>query len=970
MWIGGVNSNFGTAANWSTAAVPGPGDDVCITATTTTNPPAVADTYTVILNGNFSVHSLTLGGPNGTQTLVLPAANLSFGLGGASAVTANGVLTLGDSGGGFSVLSGSPLTNGGHLNTIAGGGGIRYLRLSIINTAAGTISIGTTTLQDQGNLTTNSGSVIVEPNGNLGLTGGSSLSNIAGAVTNNGTFGMSGGGTFTQRGGTQSGNPVLLSGVTLDDDLAAGAGLFTFTGNSTLTGSGSNPGVATGQVVTVSAGNVRVALGVNLTNAGTLIMGDSGGGFSVLDNPGTLTNSGHLNSIAGGGGIRYLRLNVVNTGTIDIGTTTLQDQGGTLTTNNGTLTVGVNGNFAVSGGFSFANNGGGGVINTGMFRMSGGGTFRQRGGTQSGNPVLLGGVILDDDLAAGPGLFEFIANSTLTGSGSNPGVAPGQVVTVSAGNVRVALGVNLTNAGTLIMGDSGGGFSVLDNPGALTNSGHLNTIVGGGGVRYLRTDISNTATGIIDIGTTTLQDQGGTLTTNNGTLTIGANGNFAVSGGFSFANNGGGVINTGMFRMSGGGTFTQRGGTESGNPVLLSGVTLDDDLTAGAGFFTYSANGALTGSGDTPGVAAGQVVTLAAANVVVALAVNLTNAGTIILGDSGGGFSVLDNPGALTNSGQLNTIVGGGGIRYFRTNVTNAATGSIDIGTTTFQDRSGTLTNNGTVIVEAGGGLALSNGSSFAQGALATFAPTIDGDTNNFGQLTGGGGMVSLGGTLMVTTVGSPAINSSWPIISGSQRSGQFAALEFGSHNYDVQYSSSGVTLVTLPTPTPTFTATATATNTPTPTNTPTATPTKTATVTPTRTLTHTATFTPTPTPTSTPTVTPTRTPTVTLSATPTQTSTPTPTPSSTNTASPTPTSPPPSVTPTASVTPTSISCVGDCDDNGTVAIDDLLIMVNIALGTADIGTCSAGDADADGHITIDEILIAVNNALTDCGAS
>src|SRR5207253_9673736 len=88
-WIGGVDGNFGTAGNWSTGIVPGSTDDVCINATTTTNPAAVADTYTVVLNGNFSVHSLTLGGPNGTQTLVLSSGR-HFNLGADSVVNTTG----------------------------------------------------------------------------------------------------------------------------------------------------------------------------------------------------------------------------------------------------------------------------------------------------------------------------------------------------------------------------------------------------------------------------------------------------------------------------------------------------------------------------------------------------------------------------------------------------------------------------------------------------------------------------------------------------------------------------------------------------------------------------------------------------------------------------------------------------------------------------------------------------------------
>jgi hypothetical protein len=60
-------------------------------------------------------------------------------------------------------------------------------------------------------------------------------------------------------------------------------------------------------------------------------------------------------------------------------------------------------------------------------------------------------------------------------------------------------------------------------------------------------------------------------------------------------------------------------------------------------------------------------------------------------------------------------------------------------------------------------------------------------------------------------------------------------------------------------------------------------------------------------------------------------------------------------------------SCVGDCDGSGDVRVNELLVMVNIALGSADISACVAGDSNNDGSITINEILAAVNNALTGC---
>src|SRR5262249_51956070 len=80
---------------------------------------------------------------------------------------------------------------------------------------------------------------------------------------------------------------------------------------------------------------------------------------------------------------------------------------------------------------------------------------------------------------------------------------------------------------------------------------------------------------------------------------------------------------------------------------------------------------------------------------------------------------------------------------------------------------------------------------------------------------------------------------------------------------------------------------------------------------------------------------------------------------------------PTPTPTPTGAVpTPTlqASRCIGDCNNDQLVSVDDILAMVNISLGTADISTCTAGDANHDGRITIDEILAAVRTALSGCG--
>ena len=62
------------------------------------------------------------------------------------------------------------------------------------------------------------------------------------------------------------------------------------------------------------------------------------------------------------------------------------------------------------------------------------------------------------------------------------------------------------------------------------------------------------------------------------------------------------------------------------------------------------------------------------------------------------------------------------------------------------------------------------------------------------------------------------------------------------------------------------------------------------------------------------------------------------------------------------------VACAGDCSGDGQVTVDEILTLVNIALGNTPVTTCEAGDANHDGQITVDEILTAVNNALNGCG--
>src|SRR5262245_49893738 len=54
----------------------------------------------------------------------------------------------------------------------------------------------------------------------------------------------------------------------------------------------------------------------------------------------------------------------------------------------------------------------------------------------------------------------------------------------------------------------------------------------------------------------------------------------------------------------------------------------------------------------------------------------------------------------------------------------------------------------------------------------------------------------------------------------------------------------------------------------------------------------------------------------------------------------------------------------GDCDGDARVAIGELIIAVNIELGTRPLADCMAADADSDGQISIADLVTDVRAAL------
>ncbi len=65
--------------------------------------------------------------------------------------------------------------------------------------------------------------------------------------------------------------------------------------------------------------------------------------------------------------------------------------------------------------------------------------------------------------------------------------------------------------------------------------------------------------------------------------------------------------------------------------------------------------------------------------------------------------------------------------------------------------------------------------------------------------------------------------------------------------------------------------------------------------------------------------------------------------------------------------TPGAAVCFGDCNADDAVTVDEILVLIEIALGTQALGRCPAGDIDGDRMVAVNEILTAVGFALTGC---
>jgi fibronectin-binding autotransporter adhesin len=763
------------------------------TSTYTGNPGTVTSILgTITNNGNFQ---MTAG--NNANTLFQLDGNTTLSGGGTVTLAYNG----NGSGAAYILQNAGGLTLTNVNNTIEGTGIIGNGGLTLINKSGGKIDANIAnaglTLNGSGGVT-NTGLLEATHSGILAIS--TTVNNAGGNVTANG-------GTVEVNADIQGGTLNALNGGTLE---TVGTSILDGSTNGALTLSkGSiyigNPGTVTNVMGTITnngtfqltgGNNANTILGLNanttLSGGGKVTLaynGNGSGAAYILQNGGNLTLTNVNNTISG-------------TGIIGNGTLTLVNQsGGTINAN--------------TSGAGLTLNGSGGVTNTGLLEATGGGVLAinttvnnaggnitANGGTvevvsaaiQGGTLTNIGGTFetpggasatLDGSTASGPvtlnGTYSGLENSiTYTlGTINNKGT----MLLIGGSNANtfldIAANTTLQSGGTVTLaydGNGSGAAYIQQSAGGLTLTNVNNTIQGEGVIGNGGLTLINDASGVINAnsagspvaGSLTLSGSGGVTNlglmeaTKASTLVINTTVNNA--GGNITAN--GGTVAVVNATVQGGTLNSKNGGIlETGGSATLDGLT-HGALTLSTGS-TYTSNpgtntyvlGTITDKGNI------QVIGGNNANTILDLAGNTTlnGGGTVTLsynGNGSGAAYIEQNAGGLTLTNQ-DTIQGAGVIGNGGLTLINATGGTLFAnvpGQTLLIDGSGNITNDGTMRVASGSAMHVTSG-----------------PFTNFAGTTLTGGTYNVGGTLEIDELGSTGgeivTNAANIILNGSSSS-------------------------------------------------------------------------------------------------------------------------------------------------------------------------------------------------------
>jgi hypothetical protein len=768
-WKSAVSGSWTTAANWSANKVPGSEEEACITDN---------GTYTVTLSASSaSVKSLTLGGSSGTQTLVEEssssgAATLSTseGLG----IGAHGALTLTNTGvsANTDVLSG-PVTNAGTISILAGGaGGERRLESNLTNT--GTVSVQTVTNFDASKTFTNEGAVDIGESGQLTLSSGSTFVDAAGSVASTGgAVYVSGSAKYVQGGGTTSGSqPVIVEAGTIE---YTGSGASTIHARSYYGYISGN--IAKGQTLVVEGcvGGTDAGIVVakaSFENAGTIELtsadykgsGCGGGDESrlKLESAVTLTNTstGKILVEPGIGGERKVEGAgaITNKGVVDINATTLENTGSSTFTNEGEVNLATGTQFAFQSSNTFTNASGSlNASGNASVVLGASATFNQGAGSTNGTePVIAeashinytgsGASLIHADSYYGYISGNIAKGQTLVVEGCVGGTEPG--IVVASKSFENAGTIELTSADYKGSGcGSGGDESRLKVESGVTvtntSTGKILVEPGIGGERKFEGSITNK--GVVDINATTVDNTGSATFINEGEVKLANSTTFKFESSTTFTNGTGGLIDTAgdaSVSIGGSSTFNQGAGNAVGNdPIIAEDSHINYTGSGSSVIHESNYYGYISGN-----IAKGQTL-------IVEGCVGGTEPGIVVASKS------FENAGTieLSSADYKGSGCGSGGDESrlkLETGVTLTNTGTIlveaGIGGTRSIEGAGALDNERFLSLSTSTPLKITG--AFTQGSNGTLIVPIA-STSSYGALSTSG-VASLGGALDIEPMG------------------------------------------------------------------------------------------------------------------------------------------------------------------------------------------------------------------------
>jgi PEP-CTERM motif len=751
----------------------------------------------------------------GALQLTSGANNTIFALNSSVLLAGGGTVTMTETGGGGvfiqQAMGGLTLENVSSL--IQGAGVIGNGGIAFQNDVGGTVNANvsgqTLFMNGSGNVT------------NLGVmkaTNGGTLEFDSDTVANAGTSITANGGTVQLNNATINGGTLtsvhggtlqtIANGVATLNGVTLSSGSTYSTGNNTdlfVSGTFTNNGALQ---LTSGANNTIFGLNTSvlLTGGGTVTMAETGGGgVFIQQTVGGLTLENVNNLIQGAGTIGNGGLFFQN------------DAGGTVNANASGLTVLLDGS--------------GNVTNLGLLEATGGGTLEIASTTvnnQGGNISGLGGTVLvsSGTLQGGTlnGTFQTVANGVATLDGATHGT-----ITLSSGTTY-ATGNNtdLFTTGTInnngdiqLTSGANNTFLELNNNTTLTGNGTVTLAESGAGSVFVSQtaggltldNFSNTIRGAGVIGNgglTVINEVGGTILAN-------------VSGQTLFINTSGSITNLGTFQVNPGATML----VQNGPFTNFAGNT----LTGG----TYNVFGPSTLEIDQLGSTGGEIVNNAATILLDSPGSNLVDAASkdalsnFSNNTSAGSFTIqsgrnFTSPSTFTNAGVVNvgtgsTFTTGGSGNYNQSGGSTKVDGALTAGGGHVNINGGTLLGNGGTItgnVSMSGTLSPGDtpGAAGALGIAGNYAQLAAGIFQlDLGGLTAGSqfdllnvtGTTSLNGTLDISLINAffPTAGDTFTFItSGGLVSGIFATvngLNIGSGEMlQVVYNANNVQISTI----------------------------------------------------------------------------------------------------------------------------------------------------------------------------